>query len=286
MNYLFGVDGGGSGCRVVLTSMDGEILGKAQGGPANIETSFSDARDNIIKTCKNAFKIANLSHVNLESSYAILGLAGSNLGNYATELSDNLPFAKNKILNDGEITLEGAIGPVDGCIGALGTGSVFVGRKNGITKLTGGWGFNLGDDGSGAKLGKELMKLSIKCHDGLEKHSDLTKDFLKNFNNDIKEMVECAKSFKPIDYAKYASQIFSAISNQDLNARRLIETEVVLIEKSLIASGFSEQKPFCLLGGLGKLFLPYLRDIFVRSISEPKGDALNGAISIGKREFL
>ena len=79
MNYLFGVDGGGSGCRVVLTSMDGEILGKAQGGPANIETSFSDARDNIIKTCKNAFKIANLSHVNLESSYAILGLAGSNL---------------------------------------------------------------------------------------------------------------------------------------------------------------------------------------------------------------
>ena len=60
MNYLFGVDGGGSGCRVVLTSTDGKILGKAKGGPANIETSFSDARDNIINACVTAFKIANL----------------------------------------------------------------------------------------------------------------------------------------------------------------------------------------------------------------------------------
>ncbi len=193
---------------------------------------------------------------------------------------------KNKILNDGEITLEGAIGPVDGCIGALGTGSVFVGRKKGITKLTGGWGFNLGDDGSGAKLGKELMKLSIKCHDGLENHSDLTLDFLKNFNSDIKEMVECAKSFKPIDYAKYAPQIFSAMCGQDSNAKKLIRSEVILIEKSLIAAGFREGNPFCLIGGLGKLFLPFLKDIFVRSCSEPKGDALKGAISIGKREFF
>ena len=286
MSYLFGVDGGGSGCRVVLTSTNGKILGKALGGPANIETSFSDARDNIISACKNAFKVANLSEQNFKNSYALLGLAGSNLGNYAFKLSNNLPFKKNKILNDGEITLEGAIGPVDGCIGALGTGSVFVGRKNGITKLTGGWGFNLGDDGSGAKLGKELMKLSIKCNDGLENHSDLTLEFLKNFNSDIKEMVERAKSFNPNDYAQYAPQIFSAMRSQDSNAKKLIESEVVLIEKSLIASGFSEQNPFCLIGGLGKLFLPFLRDIFVRSCCEPKGDALAGAISIGKREFL
>ena len=129
MNYLFGVDGGGSGCRVVLTSTDGKILGKAKGGPANIETSFSNARNNIINACMTAFKLANLSGNNFKSSYAILGLAGSNLGNYASKLSNDLPFAKNKILNDWEITLEGAIGPVDGCIGALGTGSVFVGRK-------------------------------------------------------------------------------------------------------------------------------------------------------------
>ena len=286
MNYLFGVDGGGTGCRVILTSVNGEILGRAEGGPANIETSFSSARKNIINACKTAFKIANLSEKNFRCSYAVLGLAGSNLGDYADKLSNNLPFAKNKILNDGEITLEGAIGPVDGCIGALGTGSVFVGRKKGITKLIGGWGFNLGDDGSGAKIGKELMKLSIQCHDGLYTHSDLTINFLNKFNNNIKEMVECAKSFKPKQYAEYAPQVFLAMDSGDKNAKKIIKSEVVLIEQSLIATGFCQKNPFCLIGGLGKLFLPFLKDHFVKSCSEPKGDSLKGAISIGKREFF
>jgi len=286
MQYLFGVDGGGSGCRVVLTSKQGETLSIAEGGPANIETSFNTARENIIDTCKRAFKNAKISENNFNNSSAILGLAGSNLGNYAVQLSNKLPFAKNKILNDGEITLEGAIGPVDGCIGALGTGSVFVGRKNGITKLIGGWGFNLGDDGSGAKLGKELMKLSIRCHDGLSEHTDLTIEFLKKFKNNIKSIVEITKSFKPKDYADFAPEIFTAMDNHDSNAKKIIESEVILIEQSLMASGFSEQNAFCLIGGLGKLFLPFLSDKFINSCKPPKGNALQGAIAIAKREFF
>ena len=197
-----------------------------------------------------------------------------------------MPFARNKILNDGEITLEGAIGPVDGCIGALGTGSVFVGRKNGITKLTGGWGFNLGDDGSGAKLGKELMRLSIRCHDGLNEHTDLTIEFLKKFKNNIKSIVEITKSFKPKDYADFAPEIFTAMDNHDSNAKKIIESEVILIEQSLMASGFSEQNAFCLIGGLGKLFLPFLSDKFINTCKPPKGNALQGAIAIAKREFF
>ena len=286
MQYLIGVDGGGSGCRVILTSLQGETLAKAEGGPSNIETSFKTARENIIDACKKAFKNAKISENNFNNSFAILGLAGSNLGNYAAQLSDKLPFARNKILNDGEITLEGAIGPVDGCIGALGTGSVFVGRKNGITKLTGGWGFNLGDDGSGAKIGKELMKLSIRCHDGLSEHTDLTIELLKKFNNNIKSIVEITKSFKPKDYADFAPEIFRAMDNHDSNAKQIIESEVILIEQSLMASGFSEQNAFCLIGGLGKLFLPFLSDKFIKTCKPPKGNALQGAIAIAKREFF
>ena len=286
MKYLFGVDGGGSGCRVILASTQGKTLGKAEGGPANIETSFITARENIIDACKRAFKNAKLSENNFDNSFAILGLAGSNLGNYASQLSDKLPFANNKILNDGEITLEGAIGPVDGCIGALGTGSVFVGRKNGITKLTGGWGFNLGDDGSGAKLGKELIKLSIRCHDGLNEHTELTLEFLKKFKHNIKLIVETAKSFKPKDYAEFAPEIFKAMDAQDKNAKRIIESEVILIEQSLMASGFNEENAFCLIGGLGKLFLPFLNDKFINSCKPPKANSLQGAIAIAKREFF
>ena len=60
MKYFVGVDGGGSGCRVILTSEKGSILARASGGPANIETSFVTARENIIKSCKVALKLAKI----------------------------------------------------------------------------------------------------------------------------------------------------------------------------------------------------------------------------------
>ena len=285
MKYFVGVDGGGSGCRVVLTSAKGTILSRASGGPANIETSFVTAKENIIESCKLALNLAKIPEEEISNCHAVLGLAGSNLGNYAKELTQELPFAKNLILNDGEITLEGAIGPSDGCIGALGTGSIFVGRKEGKVSLTGGWGFNLGDDGSGAKLGKELMRMSIKCHDGLEKHTKLTEKLLAEFQNDISKLVEKAKGFGPKDYAYYAPQIFSALSAGDQIAKKIVFEEVLNIEKSLLAAGFSPSKPFCLIGGLGKLFLPHLAEVFRKAVREPKGDALTGAISIAFKEY-
>ena len=285
MKYFVGVDGGGSGCRVILTSEKGSVLARASGGPANIETSFVTARANIIKSCKVALNLAKIPEEEIRNCYAVLGLAGSNLGNYAKELTQELPFAKNLILNDGEITLEGAIGPSDGCIGALGTGSVFVGRKEGKVSLIGGWGFNLGDDGSGAKLGKELMRMSIKCHDGLEKYTKLTADFLAEFQNDISKLVEKAKIFEPKDYAFYAPKIFSALTAGDQTAKKIVYQEVQYIEKSLLAAGFSPSKPFCLIGGLGKLFLPHLDEVFQKTVRKPKGDALTGAISIAIKKY-
>ena len=36
MSLLLGLDGGGTGCRAVLTDAAGAVLGRAEGGPANI----------------------------------------------------------------------------------------------------------------------------------------------------------------------------------------------------------------------------------------------------------
>ena len=76
------------------------------------------------------------------------------------------------------------------------------------------------------------------------------------------------------------------MDNHDSNAKKIIESEVILIEQSLMASGFSEQNAFCLIGGLGKLFLPFLSNKFINTCKLPKGNALQGAIAIAKREFF
>ena len=48
MRFIFGVDGGGTGCRVGLADENGKIISRQNGGPANIETSFDEAKKNIL----------------------------------------------------------------------------------------------------------------------------------------------------------------------------------------------------------------------------------------------
>lgn len=278
--YLIAVDGGGSKCRVALALQNGQILSEVTGGPANIETSIETAQKNILSTCNKAFEEANLSPKLINECYAVLGLAGSNMGNYASSLSKNLPFAKNTIVNDGVITLKGAMGSDDGCIGAIGTGSVFLGQKNGKITHRGGWGFNLGDDGSGAKLGIELLKQTIRCADGLFNPSPLSEKVLKKFNGSILNIITETRGFKPADYAQYAKDVVLAFQKQDENAIQIVQSEVNLIERSLHAVGFLSEKPFCLLGGLGCFYLPLLNSKFLDASRKPLGSPLDGAISL------
>ncbi|MEE2774588.1 MAG: BadF/BadG/BcrA/BcrD ATPase family protein [Pseudomonadota bacterium] len=282
---LFGVNGGGSGCRVVLATSEGKIISKSEGGAANIETSFTEAKINIVDACKAALKLASLPENEIYNSKALLGLAGSNMGDFDKNLSEVLPFAENTIINDGEITLEGAIGSRDGCIAALGTGSVFLGRKNGVLIPVGGWGFLLGDDGSGAKIGLELFRTTIKCHDRIEPHSELTLQVIREHQNHIVNIVNGTRGFKPKDFATFAPTVFEFYHKGDLNAIKIINTQIAIIERSIIASGFDPQLPFCLLGGLGPSYKPLLSKTIKDFISEPLGNPLDGALSLALKKY-
>jgi glucosamine kinase len=286
MEYVFGIDGGGTGCRVALANMSGHVLSRSSGGPANIETSFLEAKANIISVCKTALIRASLPESLLVDSGAVLGLAGSNMGDFDKELVKQLPFRRNLVLNDSEITLEGAIGSVDGCIAAIGTGSVYIGRLDGVVKQIGGWGFLLGDDGSGARLGRELLRTAIMCHEHLNNHSNLTKKIMADFDNKVVNIIKHTANFKPKDYAAYAPIIFDYYNKGDEAAQQILNKEVAIVEKSIITAGFNRTRPFCLLGGLGSSYKLLLKKELTDFIVTPIGDAVDGAISIALREFL
>ena len=286
MGYVFGVDGGGTGCRVGLADRQGNILSRCTGGPANIETSFSEAKSNIVSTCKKALLQASLSESLLNESSAVLGLAGSNMGDFDKKLTERLPFKRNLIVNDSEITLEGAIGPSDGCIAAIGTGSVYIGRVKGSVKQIGGWGFTLGDDGSGAKLGQNLLRTAIRCEEKLQKHSELTIQLMGEFNNKIINLVKASYDFKPKDFSNYAPLVFDFHLKGDKNAEEILRSEIKIIEKSIVSAGFNKNYPFCLLGGLGTLYKPLIHSGFSDYLVEPLGDPVQGAINMCIKEYF
>ena len=109
MEYAIGVDGGGTGCRVALLSPTGRVLGHGTGGPSNIATNFEGALTNIQAAIGLAAKEAGIDGVYTKPVFAVLGLAGANVGAHAKNLVMRLGFAKCEVVSDALISLDGAL---------------------------------------------------------------------------------------------------------------------------------------------------------------------------------
>src|SRR5690606_23715588 len=106
----------------------------------------------ITEAAKAAFRDAGLDGDAVGEASAFLGLAGTNVGDLARYVHDRLPFRHTDIDSDGLIALQGALGDGDGAVAILGTGTIYMARKAGTVRYIGGWGFTVGDLGSGARI--------------------------------------------------------------------------------------------------------------------------------------
>ncbi len=279
MNYIIGIDGGGTGCRVAVARPDGQICGQAEGGAANIATNMESACANILQTTTRAFENAGLWGGGIAHATAVLGLAGANLGDRRAQVLARLPFAKAEIISDAETTLIGAIGEADGIIGALGTGSVYGRREKGVFFQLGGLGFLLGDDGSGARIGRDMLHHALLAHEGVIPHSPLTREIMAEYQGLPRNLVEEAQGFAPKDFGAFAPRIVAAAEAGDDNAEAILATHTGIVRKSLDAIGFNPAKAFCMLGGLGAVFLQRLPERFQKAAQPPRGNALDGAVA-------
>ena len=151
--YFLGIDGGGSRCRARIRNFNGTLLGEAVGGSSNIYLSFAGALANILATAEEAAAKAGLKTNDL---HAGLGLAGIVTSKGADKIvAANLPFASVTADNDAYVACVGAFAGGDGGIVIGGTGSIGFALVNNVRHMVGGWGFALGDHGSGAWLGHQ-----------------------------------------------------------------------------------------------------------------------------------
>jgi len=280
MSLLIGVDGGGTGCRVAIAEENGNVLARASAGPANIATNLQKSRDNFLGAIDEAFDTAGINRAEIANATAVLGLAGANLGDYAAQLLPTLPFARANIVSDAETTLVGAIGDQNGCIAAIGTGSVYGRRdENGFFQI-GGWGFLLGDDGSGARLGCDFLHITILAYDGVAPSSLLTREILEQYDNNPSNIVEQAKKFTPGEFGRLAPRIIKAAALGDENAEGLLVHHTDIVRKSIDAVGFNPDQAFCMHGGLGQVYLARLPETYQKEAHAAKGNALDGAMTL------
>lgn len=285
MDLVLGIDGGGTGCRAAVATASGEILGRGRGGPANIRTDLDGARENIVEAARQAFADAGHDPILMASTPAVLGLAGANVGDYKQRLEAILPFSRSEIENDSLISLEGALGEHDGAIAALGTGSVYLARRQGQLRPIGGWGFQIGDLGSGARIGRDLLQETLLVYDRIHTGSPLADIMLERFNGNPGEMVEFTTTAKPADYGAFAPLVFEHAARGDAVARRIVERAVADVEETLGVFDLAPTERLCLLGGLAGLYAPLLSARYRAIMHAPLQDALGGAVMMAAKRF-
>ena len=279
--YL-GIDGGGTRCRARLVDADGRVLGEGQGGPSNPRLGLQSAMEEVLAATHEALRSAGLPREATALLSAGLGLAG--VGQKAERgavLAWDHPFSSTRVETDAHVACLGAHGGEDGAVLIVGTGSCGLALIGGQEVRIGGWGFPISDEGSGAWIGLEALRLALRVHDGLAPESSLAARVLAGFEEDPEAMVIWLGRARPRDYAALAPTVLEE-APRDEGAARIVKNAAVALAglaEALLAAGAPR---LSIMGGLAAPLMPYFPASLSGRLHPPKGDALEGALMLAR----
>lgn len=285
-DYVIAIDGGGTSCRAAIADRTGRVVGRGMHGAANIFSRSDTITESIIAASAAALENAGLDAGLLSHVPAFLGLAGLNVGTRQEQLAAELPFTDTRFVHDGIIALQGALGDADGVIAILGTGSAYVVRLRGQARIVGGWGFAVGDQASGAVIGRSLLQQALLAQDGIRPLTPLGRAVMARFDDNPENVVEFTLEAKPADYGSFAPMIFDLDDEGDPMARQILAEAVHDITETLDAIVFDGCERLCLLGGLAGKYGARLAPRHRAILREPLGDPLSGAVQLALRAFV
>ncbi|MBB2205924.1 ATPase [Gluconacetobacter takamatsuzukensis] len=283
---LVGIDGGGTRTRLRLATPTGALLAEGEGGPANIATDAGQAWQSIHQALDQALSRAGLADGGCRL-VAVAGLAGAEVTGAVARFTARPPlFARLHVVSDAYTSCVGAHAGADGAIIAAGTGMVGLAIVGGTTRRVGGWGFPQGDEGSGAWIGLEAVRLMLRAGDGRAPRTPLTEAVRARLAEGGAEPMLWAVGARAADFAGLSPLVSTLAGGGDAQARGLLARAGAEIEALLAAlrgaDGFAAL-PCCLLGGLGPVLLPYLPAAVRDGLSAPRGHAIDGAVLLARR---
>lgn len=243
--YILGIDGGGTKTVCVLMDDTGQVLGRGEGGPSNYQSIGIEATQNSLEEAiTQAIKATNLS-IPLTIEAMGIGLAGVGrpediqtvknlLKPLQLKLSELITWQilpqHLSITGDNEIALMGGCCDTVGIVAIAGTGSQVYGQnQQGKTKRVGGWGYILGDEGSGYNIAIRGLQAALKAYDGRGRETVLIERFKHHLNIDkIENLVEVVyrQGLSVAEIAALAPIVDQAAVEGDAIAIAIITTAV------------------------------------------------------------
>jgi N-acetylglucosamine kinase-like BadF-type ATPase len=180
--YVLGIDAGGTKTVCLLSDVEGRILAEARGGGANLQAV---GELEVEKVLHEVMERA-LGDRPVIPSVICLGIAGVDRPDDAAVIRGLMRRigykARIVIANDALIALVAGVGHEAGVVIIAGTGSIAYGRNaRDEAARAGGWGYVLGDEGSGYWIGRHALRAVVRHADGRGRPTALTPHVFAHF---------------------------------------------------------------------------------------------------------
>ena len=307
--YYLGVDGGGTNCRVRLANENLETLAEVKNGRSNLQIDGGDpAYKAITDGARDVFAAAGIDFAEAANTYACFGMAGGRMDSARAEFAARpWPFAGVKVYDDIDIAHAGALGGGEGGVVIIGTGSAAMSIVGGKRYQAGGWGFHIGDQMSGAILGRELARYTVEANDGMAERSPLTDAVtaalggdnqaimtwsfatemdLKLFSDDGSEGCDDALIGRaPGEFGKLMPLWFDYLEKNDPVALKLLDIQLGYIDSYVRWFKAHGASVMAIVGGLGQRLFPILQQHYGDFVALPKYEPLHGAVILARQNF-
>jgi glucosamine kinase len=254
-SYYLGVDSGGSKTTAVIVDAQGQEQGRGSAGASNPHNiGLEPAMRNLRLAIERAIQAAGCR---VPPQRAWLGISGFS---HATDYDIFYPYLHDladmiHMTNDGELalsTLKGAIGVAI----IAGTGSIVLGRNaQGQPARAGGWGYLLGDEGSGYYIAQQALHAAVRAADGRGPATILLALILQHWgiNKAIDIIGQTYVDEHKSKVAQFAPQVIKAARDGDAIAMQIVQRaaqELALAARTVALRLNFPHAPLALAGSL------------------------------------
>jgi N-acetylglucosamine kinase-like BadF-type ATPase len=257
--HVIGLDAGGTKTVCQLADEHGQLLIETRGSGANLQAVGELQVEKVLHDVMDRA----LADRGIAPAAVCLGMAGVDRdedSRIVWGIMRRIGYqARLVVVNDALIALEAGIGDGPGIVVISGTGSIAYGRNGrGEAARAGGWGYVLGDEGSGYWIGRAAIRAVLRESDRRGEPTRLTPRLLKHFEVERPQDLLHAvyyRGVKPPEIAALAPYVQEAFEEGDHVAMGILDGTA----RELIASAVSVARrlemlddPFTLLlsGGI------------------------------------
>ncbi|HET7767998.1 MAG TPA: BadF/BadG/BcrA/BcrD ATPase family protein [Chloroflexota bacterium] len=253
MRLFVGVDGGGSKTTAAVSDETGRVVGLAVGGPSNYNALGIDvAAECVLAAISEAVGQA-VSEADDDAEIAGLCLALAGVARPADhaawrgavtrwlEISGlrwSIRAEGAIITHDAMAALVGGTGLREGVVVIAGTGAIAFGATaHGKEARSSGWGYLLGDEGSGYWIGLQGLRAVCRADDGRGPATTLTQHLLAARSlSTPQELVRLIYSgWKPADVATLAPAVLDVAAGGDAVANEIVQRAAVELSDAALA---------------------------------------------------